>query len=127
LVSPLSVNFGNVLIHKTSAQQIVTFNNNSGATVTFSSVALTTGTDFSINSNTCSGTLTTGNNCTVGIIMTPTSTGTKTDTLTFTFTGTPGSPITVSISGSGKKHGVLKVGAVVKWRVSDSEERAAKI
>jgi hypothetical protein len=119
VVTPTSINFGNQFVSKTSGTQTVTFQNNSGVAVVFTSVALATGTQFSISSplvNTCSGTLAIASSCTTQVNFTPTSTGTKTDTLTFSFTGPPGSPIAVALSGSGRKHGVLRVGAAVDYR-----------
>jgi hypothetical protein len=114
----VSLNFGNQFISKTSATQTVTFINQSGATITFGTIALTSGTQFAISgSSTCAslGTITTGNTCTVIVSFTPTSAGAKTDTLTIPFTGAGGTQFVIAISGTGRKHGVLKVGAAVDY------------
>jgi hypothetical protein len=116
-VIPTALNFGNQYINKTSAAQIVTYQNNSGSTVTFSSVVLTTGTQFALtNSGTgsCTGTLTNGLSCSFTVTFTPTSTGNKTDTITITDSAV-GTPHTIAISGAGKKHGILRVGAAISW------------
>jgi hypothetical protein len=107
-VTPLALSFPNQLVNHTSPSQTVTFFNNTGATVTFSSVTLTTGTQFAIGTNGCTGTLAYLASCTTTLTFTPTSTGSKTDTLTYTFTGVSGSPITVSLVGAGSNHKVRK-------------------
>jgi hypothetical protein len=121
-VNPTSLSFGSQFLNKTSNALSVTFTNLSGSTVTFSSVALSVGTQYTISANACTGTLTTGSHCVTSVTFTPTSQGNKADTLTYTFTGPSGSPITVGISGVGKKHGVLKVGAGVSYHVPPSIE-----
>lgn len=106
-VNPTSVNFGNVYNNHTAATQTVTFFNQSGATVTFSSIALTTGTVFTISGNTCGSSVATSASCVITLSFTPTAPGPVTDTLTFT-SSAPNSPIVVPISGNGNAHKVKK-------------------
>jgi subtilase family serine protease len=101
-VSPTSVNFGRVKTGHTSSSVTITLSNPaSGSTQTISSVALATGTQFSISSNTCTAgkQLTPGTSCTTSVSFHPTSSGTKSDTLSFIDTAA-NSPQTVSLSGS---------------------------
>jgi hypothetical protein len=116
-ITPTSLNFGNQYINKTSVAQTVTYQNNSGSTITFTSVALTTGTQFALTNTgtgSCTGTLTNGSSCSFTATFTPTSSGSKADTITITDSSS-GSPRTVSVSGNGKKHGVLRVGAAISF------------
>lgn len=96
-VSPSSLTFGSQTVSTTSSGQVVTLTNTGTGSVTISSIAFTTGTQYA-KTTTCGGTLTMGSNCTVTVTFTPTSTGVKSDTLTFTTSAT--NP-TVSITGTG--------------------------
>jgi len=101
-VSPTSINFGRVKTGHTSSSVTVTLSNPaSGSTQTISSVAMATGTQFSISPNTCTAgkQLTPGASCTTSVTFHPTSSGTKSDTLSFIDTAA-NSEQTVSLSGS---------------------------
>jgi len=100
--SPSAINFGNEPSGSTSSGQTITFSNTNSGTLTFSGVALVTGTQFTISSNTCSGTLTASNTCSITVKFAPTSMGPQTDTLQIT-TNTPGvsSPQLVPLAGIG--------------------------
>lgn len=103
---PASLAFGNIRNGKSSATQTVTFTNNSGQIVTFSSVAVTGGdsSQFTIDTNNCTSTLASGLNCTVILHFHPTTAGNKASTLAFTYTGTAAVPaVTLTGSGIGKK------------------------
>jgi hypothetical protein len=110
-VSPTSLNFGNVYAKKTSAAQTITFTNNSGQIVTFSSVATSGGdsTLFVLGTNTCTGTLASGLSCTSAVTFQPTTAGNKASSLVFTFTGAGGSPQAVALTGKANSHRVAKV------------------
>lgn len=99
-LSPTSINFGNQTINTPSAPSTVTLTNTGSLSVSITSIALQTGTQYSVSSNTCSSTLGIGSSCTVGLTFTPTSTGAKTDSLVFTDSAT-GSPQSVALSGTG--------------------------
>lgn len=109
-ITPTSVNFGNVYLRKASAAQTVTYTNTSGATVTFSSIAISGGDSsmFGISANTCGGSVANNATCTVSVTFTPTSNGNKSSTLVFTDSAT-GSPHNVSLSGKANSHKVVKV------------------
>jgi hypothetical protein len=81
--------------------QTVTFRANNGSvTLGASAAALTTGTTFSITSDTCSSsTITAGNTCTVGLSMSCATAGSPSDTLTVTSDASD-SPKTVALSGT---------------------------
>ena len=96
----LSLAFGNQRINVTSSAQSVTLTNAGSSTLSISSIALTTGTQFAISSNTCGATLAVNTSCVVSVTFTPTSGGSKTDTLVFT-DNDPNSPQNVSLAGTG--------------------------
>jgi hypothetical protein len=118
VISPTSLNFGNVFVKKTSAAQIVTYRNQSGSTVTFTSVVISTGdsTQFTLGANTCTGTLVNGAQCSISVTFTPTSSGTKSSSLVITDSAT-GSPRSVTLTGKANGRKVLRVGAVVKYQL----------
>lgn len=73
---------------------------NGSVTLGSSAAALTTGTVFSIASDTCSSaTVTAGNTCTTGLELDCTTAGTPTDTLTVTSDASD-SPATIALSGT---------------------------
>jgi hypothetical protein len=94
--SPTSLSFGNVTETASSTLPINT--STSGGAVTFSSAVLTGSTDFSIGSNTCTGSV--PSSCSTAITFAPTAAGLETATLTYTDSAT-GSPQTISLSGTG--------------------------
>jgi kumamolisin len=101
-VSPTSVSFGNLKVGQTSSASTITLSNPSnGASQTITLVKLSTGTQFSISSNSCTATLAPGASCTSKVTFKPTSTGAKSDALSYTDSAT-NSPQAVSLSGSGK-------------------------
>jgi len=115
LVSPTSLNFGNINKNKSSTAQIVTYSNNSGSTVTLSiSITGTNASEFS-KTTTCGGTQPNGTPCTVSVTFSPTSNGSKSANLVFTDTAS-GSPRTVTLSGQATGKKVLRVGAVVGYK-----------
>jgi hypothetical protein len=100
--APSSINFGNQAANSSSGGQTITFSSASTGNLSISSIALATGTQFSISSNTCGSTLNSGSNCSITIKFSPTSMGPQTDTLQIR-DNTPGvsSPQLVPLAGIG--------------------------
>jgi hypothetical protein len=97
-LSPISLDFGNQILGTTSAPQTITLTNSGTATLNISSIAATG--DFG-QTNTCGTSLAASANCTISVSFTPTTTaGARSGTLTITDTA-PGSPHTVTLSGTG--------------------------
>jgi hypothetical protein len=105
----VSMTFANRFPHQTSTPQTATVLNQSGVTLTFGTIALTTGTQYTLGGTcTSSGTLADGASCTVTVTFAPITTGTLTDTVTIPFTGAGGSPLTISLTGQSNSHKVRK-------------------
>ena len=98
-VSPGSLAFGNQLVGTISSTQPITVKNN-GATAT--TIGVSVSGDFT-QTNACPvspATLAAGANCTVNVAFKPTTTGARNGTLMISY-NFPGSPQTVSLSGTG--------------------------
>ncbi len=101
-ISPASLNFGNVLLNIASTPQLVTFTNNSTATLNFSAPPDLAGAgdaEYSI-ATTCGTSLAPNASCTVTVSFLPTIEGPAPATLTFR-DDDPSSPQVVPISGVG--------------------------
>jgi probable HAF family extracellular repeat protein len=101
ILSPTSLSFSTQAIGTTSAAQTVTLKNSSTTTLTISRITIT-GTnagDFA-QTHTCGSSLAAGASCTVSVTFKPTQIGKRTGTLSVT-DNAPGSPQTVSLSGTG--------------------------
>jgi len=100
--SPSTYNFGAQASGTSSAGQAITLSNTNTGSLSISSIALATGTQFAITSNTCGSTLASGSNCTITVNFKPTAVGPQTDTLKIT-DNTPGvsSPQIVPLAGIG--------------------------
>jgi hypothetical protein len=100
--TPSSINFGNQATSTTSGGQTVTFYSTNTANLAISSIALATGTQFSIASKTCGSTLNSGSSCTITLTFNPTALGPATDLLEIA-DNTPGvtSPQLVPLAGIG--------------------------
>ena len=101
-VTPASLDFGTVVPPAAAAPQTVTFTNSGDGTLTFSQAAAVTGanaSDFPVSSNSCSGTLAPGANCSVAVGFAPVTDGAKSAALTFTDDAS-GSPQSVPLSGT---------------------------
>jgi hypothetical protein len=98
-LSPTSLNFPDQMVGTSSAPQMVTLTNSSGATLTISSIAVTgtNATDFS-QTNTCDSGLPPGGQCTISITFKPTQSGSRTAMLSIT-DNAPGSQQTISLIG----------------------------
>jgi Beta-propeller repeat/Abnormal spindle-like microcephaly-assoc'd, ASPM-SPD-2-Hydin len=105
-VAPAVLPFGVEPVNGTSASQTVTVSNNSGSSVTFTSITFSA--DFkSASGTTCSTGSALGNasTCTIAVTFTPTVVGAKTGTLTLTYPD-PSNPsatvtLTVILAGTG--------------------------
>jgi hypothetical protein len=98
-ITPTTLAFGNQTINTPSTAQVVTLKNTGSATLTISSIAFVSGTQYS-QTNNCGTSLAAGLSCTVNVTFKPTSLGLKTDSLTFTDNAS-NSPQSVTLSGTG--------------------------
>ncbi len=96
-LSPSSLDLGGVSVGDTSVPKTVTLSNESGSTITISSVAASG--DFAVQSDQCTGSLAANNSCTIGVTFTPTAAGTRNGELTVN--STPGGEQRISLVGSG--------------------------
>ncbi|MBR7829714.1 discoidin domain-containing protein [Actinospica sp. MGRD01-02] len=95
--STTSLSFGDVNSGSISAAQTVTINNPGSSAASVSSIGVTG--EYS-ETNTCGSSIAAGGSCTVSVKFSPTSGGSQTGTLSVA-TSAPGSPLTVSLSGTG--------------------------
>ncbi|MGD0894371.1 MAG: Ig-like domain-containing protein [Terracidiphilus sp.] len=79
LVSPASVNFGNVVVNTSSALSVVTVTNEQTTSLTVTSLSVTAGSPYGIDpSSTCrTPTVPAGGSCTVALYLTPTTAGSQ--------------------------------------------------
>ena len=87
-------------VNTTSVSQNVTVRTTGTALVTFAAPTIV-GTDFTISSPGCTGQLSPGNLCNVGITFTPVAAGVRTGTLQIN-SDAPGSPATANLTGVGQ-------------------------
>jgi hypothetical protein len=101
VLNPTSVNFGSQNVGPGNQGVLVNLTNTGVATLTISSIAITgpDASDFSQN-NLCGSSLAPGFACTISVIFSPTTTGVRTASLSIT-DNAPGSPQTVSLTGTG--------------------------
>ncbi len=101
-LSPPSINFGNQAIDTSGTARTVTIKNvNTGYSILdLSGIKVSGNSDFAISANTCGATLTAGMGCKVSVTYTPTVLGAESGTLNV-FDNAPGSPQTVTMSGTG--------------------------
>ncbi len=96
-LSPTSLPFGSQTLNTPSAAQTVTLTNSGTATLNITSIAASA---QYAETNTCGASVTASGNCTISVTFTPTATGTQNGTITIT-DNAPGSPHTVSLTGTG--------------------------
>ena len=96
-VTPTTLVFGPQVTGTTSAQQNITVTNTGNFNVTFTNVTISTNY---AHSNGCTGQLSPGGQCNIGVTFTPTSAVTKTGTVTITSNASGAAP-KVSLSGTG--------------------------
>jgi hypothetical protein len=103
-LSATSLNFGSVLVGKTSSAKSATLTNTGGSTLTISSLTPAGNAgDFSGSGNCTAGTnLAAGQSCTLTYTFTPAATGTRTATLAI---ATNANSPTLTLTGSGKNRG----------------------
>ncbi|HEV2231807.1 MAG TPA: choice-of-anchor D domain-containing protein [Terriglobia bacterium] len=106
-LSTTSLTFPTTPVNQSSSSMPVTVSNTGGSSFAITNIATSAG--FS-QTNNCPATLGPGGTCTVNVVFTPTATGAQTGTLTFT-DGAPGSPQTVSLSGTGGSTAQLTLSA----------------
>ncbi|HKY62479.1 MAG TPA: choice-of-anchor D domain-containing protein [bacterium] len=100
-LSPTAIDFGDVGVGVTSPSQLVQLTNSGTTNLTVNSVALATGTDYGIVTDTCSsGTVAPGGSCLVEVVCTPTTTGSLPDSLDFD-TDADSSPDSVTLDCEG--------------------------
>lgn len=99
-LNPSALSFGNQAQNTPSNALTVTLTNTGTATLTITSIALITGTNYTISANTCGASLGASSSCNVSIVFTPTALTTFTDTLRIT-TNAASSPDNLLISGNG--------------------------
>ena len=103
-LSPVSLNFGTLVVGTTSAAKSVIVTNVGTTPVTFTaiSVAGTNPGDYQISANTCNASLGAGGTCAVTVRFKPTAVGTRKATLSMIDNG-GGSPQTASLNGGGQQ------------------------
>jgi trimeric autotransporter adhesin len=100
-VSPGALAFGNQTLNVTSGTQFITVQNNGNAPATLSPLSLTGSATFNLlNPTACGASLGAGASCILQLQFRPTVTGAQTAALQVT-SNAPGSPHSVSISGTG--------------------------
>ncbi len=99
-LTPTTLSFSNLVVGS-SGTQTVTIRNSGGATVNLFGV--TTSGDFTQVSN-CSTSVVAGSTCLINVKFSPSATGSRTGTLTIN-DDAPGSPHTVSLTGTGLAQG----------------------
>jgi hypothetical protein len=98
----------------TSAPLVVTVTNSGNANLNISALTLTgvNSGDFALASNTCTGTITAGATCTVGITFTPSATGTRQASLQIA-DNAPASPQTFTLTGTGNSPTITAPAVVI--------------
>ncbi len=113
--SPSAVSFTDQVVNTTSTARTVTVTNSGSGNLIFGASAVaTSGTnaaDFKLATDSCSNTTVAPNGtCSVSVTFGPTATGSASATLSFT-DNAPGSPQTVSLSGTGISAGLASLSA----------------
>lgn len=101
-VSPATLTFSDVPVNSPSTPQPVTLTNTSNTALAISSVAITAGSTYFSQTNTCGASVAAAGSCKINVVFTPTGTGTQNGTLTITdnANGVSGSTQTVSLTGT---------------------------
>ena len=106
-LSTPSLTFGNQLVGTTSSARSVTVTNTGTSALNVSSIAMAG--DFAKSADTCTGSpVAPSATCTISATFTPTAAGSRTGTMTLT-DDAPGSPHTVSLSGTGTQDFTLSL------------------
>jgi hypothetical protein len=81
ITAPAAINFGKQAVSSSSNGQTITLSNTNTDTLSISSITLASGQHFSIASNSCGSTLSSGATCSIAVKFSPTSAGPHADTL----------------------------------------------
>ena len=102
-LAPSSYAFASAPVGSASADspQAFTLANSSGATITVTSVSFTGADPGDFAATSGCGTQTNGSTCAINVTFLPTAAGARSATLGVAFTGASGSPLTVSLIGTG--------------------------
>jgi chitodextrinase len=108
-----SINFGSLSTGASSSPQPITLSNTGSAALAISSIAILNGNtgDFS-ETNNCGSTLAPNGACTINVTFAPTDTGARGASVAIN-DNSPGSPQTISLSGTGTGFGVTPRSAVL--------------
>ncbi len=117
-LNPTIIDFGNVQTGVTTNPQQVTVTNVGGADLAINSVLISGGNagDFA-QTNNCGSTVPPGAFCTINVTFTPTTTGQRGSTVKVT-DNAPGSPHTVSLSGTGTGFAVTPRASVLTFTMT---------
>lgn len=96
--APASLDFADQQVQTESAPSTVTVTVTGALDLDVTNTTVTG--DFSLGTNTCTGTIANGASCTVGVSFAPTVTGSRTGSLTL-FANVPGGEISVPLDGTG--------------------------
>jgi sugar lactone lactonase YvrE len=132
--SPNLVNFGNQMINTVSGAQTVTFTNDTAGAINFTSASVNK-TQFTITSNTCTGSLAAGGHCSISVTFKPTASGLLTATLRVNDSDTTnpqliplrGTGIGTSVSPASLAFGTVKVGTSKQLTTSITNKGTANI
>jgi hypothetical protein len=101
-LNPTSLGFGNQVVGVATAAKTVTLTNNGNASLVISNLTVTgaNSADFSLQSNTCNGTIAANANCTFGVTFKASSAAAESAAVTIADNGI-GNPHTVALTGTG--------------------------
>jgi hypothetical protein len=117
-LSTSSVNFGSVTTGNSSSPQPVTLSNIGSASLTISSIAIVGGNtgDFT-QTNNCGSALLPNGTCTINVTFAPTTSGQRGSSVVIS-DNAPGSPQTVTLSGTGTGFGVTPHASVLTFNMT---------
>lgn len=108
-IAPPSLSFGSIPVGNSSPPQALTVTNSGTSDLNVSAVALLTGTDFSIDSETCTGApVAPTASCAVNVVFSPTSAALLSDTVQIT-SDAPTSIDSAAVSGTGVQGAIANV------------------
>jgi len=100
-LTPTSLKWAKIFVGVKSASKAVTLTNSGSSTLNISNIAVSGDFAQKIVARSCGATVAAGASCVIRVTFTPTQVGVRTGTLSIT-DNAPGSPQTVSLSGTGK-------------------------
>lgn len=107
---PSSLGFGSETVGSTTAANTAVLANSGSATMTISSITVggVNSGDFAIGATTCGSTLAAGASCNIPVTFTPSAAGARNATITVV-DNAPGSPQSISLSGTGAGAGPIPI------------------